>query len=306
MKKSKILIVEDEVLISMIIENAITTMGHLVCGIEDSGKKAIASAALNSPDLIIMDIKINGLMDGIETAQIIKDSYGIPVIYLTAYADQKILERAKLTEPVGYIPKPFRASELKPIVEVALYKAKMDKKLRKINEGLEATVKQRTQKMADEIAYREKAERQLKLKTDYLKQANKALKSSLDSREAETRAIKEELLLNMKNYAFPYIEMIEQQNPGDEILSIAKMLKETMNDLISPASKTLFARYINLTPQEVKIANLIKNGKNTKEISKFLNIAPSSVSTYRNHIRNKMGLLNSGTNLETYLSSFDS
>ena len=83
-----------------------------------------------------MDIKIKGSTDGIETAQKLKDSYGIPVIYLTAYADQKILERAKLTEPLGYVLKPFKPLELKSTVEVALYKAEMEKKLLKINQDL--------------------------------------------------------------------------------------------------------------------------------------------------------------------------
>ncbi len=305
MKIAKILIVEDERVVAMALEDTLISLGHSVCGLVSSGDQALKVAASASPDLVMMDIKIKGSIDGIETAKKLRDSYGIPVIFLTAYADQEILERAKLTEPLGYILKPFKSQELRSVVEVALYKAEMEIKLQKMNQELDSKVKQRTQKLTDEIAGRELAEKKLQHKTDYLRQANKALKSMLESREAEKRAIEEELLLNIKKYALPYIELIEQQKPDNEILMTVEMLKKTLNELISPASKTLFAKFINLTPQEVKIADLIRHGKTTKDIAELLNIAPSSVSTYRNHIRRKMGLLNTGTNLETYLNSLN-
>ncbi len=304
LKTAKIMIVEDERVVAMALEDTLISLGHSVCGLVSSGDQALKIASSSLPDLVMMDIKIKGSIDGIETAKRLKDHYGIPVIFLTAYADQEILERAKLTEPLGYILKPFKSLELRSVVEVAIYKAEMEKKLQKINQDLESKVKHRTQKLTDEITWRKMAEKKLQQKTDYLRQANKALKSMLESREAEKRAVEEELLLNIKKYASPYIELIEQQHPDREILMAVDMLKKTLNELISPASKTLFAKFIDLTPQEVKIADLIRHGKTTKDIAKLLNIAPSSVSTYRNHIRRKMGLLNSSTNLETYLNSF--
>ena len=245
-------------------------------------------------------------MDGVETALKLRDAYGIPVIYLTAHSDEETLKRAKLAEPLGYILKPFKSIELKSVLEVALYKAAMEKKLQEMNLELEIKVKQRTQKLADEIVSRKLAEKELQNKTDYLRQANKALKSMLENREAEKRAVEEELLLNVKKYVLPYVEMIEQQNPCKEIVMALEMMKNTISEMISPASKTLFGKYISLTPQEAKIADLIKHGKPTKDIASLLNIAPSSVSTYRNKIRKKMGILNSGTNLEIYLNSFKS
>ncbi len=305
LKTAKILIVEDERVVAMALEDTLISLGHSVCGLVSSGDQALKVASSTLPDLVMMDIKIKGSIDGIETATKLRDYHGIPVVFLTAYADQEILERAKLTEPLGYLLKPFKSLELRSVVEVALYKAEMEKKLQKMNQELEAKVKQRTKKLTDEIASRELTEKKLHNKTDYLRQANKALKSMLESREAEKRAIEEELLLNIKKYALPYIELIEHQNPDNGIIMAVDMLKKTLNELISPASKTLFAKFINLTPREVKIADLIRHGKTTKEIAELINIAPSSVSTYRNHIRRKMDLLNTRTNLETYLNSFD-
>ncbi len=304
LKTAKILIVEDERVVAMALEDTLISLGHSVCGLVNSGDQALKVASSTLPDLVMMDIKIKGSMDGVETAKKLREYHGIPVIFLTAYADQEILKRAKLTEPLGYLLKPFKSMVLRSVVEIALYRAEMEKKLHKMNQDLESKVKQRTKKLTDEITCRELAEKKLQHKTDYLRQANKALKSMLESREAEKRAIEEELLLNIKKYALPYIELIEHQNPGSEIIMTVDMLKKTLNELISPASKTLFAKFIDLTPQEVKIADLIRHGKTTKEIAELLNIAPSSVSTYRNHIRRKMDLLNTSTNLETYLNSF--
>ncbi|MBF0390974.1 MAG: response regulator [Desulfamplus sp.] len=302
-KTAKILIVEDERVVAMSIEDALIGMGHTVCGIASSGEQARLLSASNNPDLVMMDIKLKGAADGIETAKKLKELYDIPVIFLTAYSDQQILERAKLVEPLGYILKPCKVDVLKSVVEIALYKAEMEKKLQQINHQLEESVKKRTKELTDEIAHRKETEQTLREKTHFLKESNEALSSMIKTREAEKRAIEEEILLNIKKYVLPYIELIDQENPTDKLLAVTAMLRKTLNELVSPASKTLFAKYINLTPHEIKIAELIRDGKSTKEIASLVNIAPSSVSTYRNHIRKKMGLLNSRVNLETYLKS---
>ena len=177
--------------------------------------------------------------------------------------------------------------------------------LKQTYHDLEVKVKDRTQKLTAEIVYRKKAEKSLKLQSEHLLQANKALKSMVENREAEQRAMENQILLNIKQFALPYIEMIERMNPEKDLLLTLNMLKQSMTEFVSPASKRLFAKYANLTPREVKVADLIRHGKKSKEIAELLHISPSSVSTYRNHIRKKIGLLNKSTNLETYLNSFD-
>ncbi|MCK5163599.1 MAG: response regulator [Desulfobacula sp.] len=304
-KKAKILIVEDERIVALAIEEALVSMGYQICGNVAAGNSALEMIPAVSPDLVMMDIKIKGSMDGIETAQHLRKQFDIPVVFLTAFSDETILDQAKLVQPAGYVLKPFKFNELKSVVEIALYKIKMEKKLRQAHHELEQKVKDRTQKLTDEIAYRKTAEKSLKRQTDYLLQANKALKSMLENREAEQRAIEEQMLLNIKRYALPYIEMIEQMNPKKDVLMTLEMLKQSITELVSPASKRLFSKYINLTPREIQIADLIRHGKKSKEIALLLNITPSSVSTYRNHIRKKIGLLNTCTNLETYLNSLN-
>ena len=124
--KGKILIVEDEVLIAADLQSRLKNLGYTVYGKATSGKKAMELLAQYQPDLVLMDIVIQGEMDGIETAEVIRDKWGIPVVFLTAFADAGRLERAKLTYPFGYLLKPFQDRDLKITVEMALYVAKVD------------------------------------------------------------------------------------------------------------------------------------------------------------------------------------
>jgi len=130
MKKSRILVVEDQMLIALEIKDRLEDMGHEVIAMAKSGDKAIAFALDLKPDLILMDIKIEGDIDGIQTAEQIKKVMDIPILFLTAYADDKTLERAKLTEPYAYIVKPLDERELKSSIIIALYKSEIDKKLK--------------------------------------------------------------------------------------------------------------------------------------------------------------------------------
>ncbi len=136
MTTAKIMIVEDETIIAKDIETRLKTMGYTVVSIENTGEQAVEKAQLNSPDLILMDIRLRGRMDGIEAAELIRSRMDIPVIFLTAYADEKNLERAKHTMPYGYILKPFQDRDLEVTVEIALYTAKVDSKRRQYEVAL--------------------------------------------------------------------------------------------------------------------------------------------------------------------------
>jgi PAS domain S-box-containing protein/putative nucleotidyltransferase with HDIG domain len=125
MKKKRILIVEDERIVVDDIKISLGRLGYDVCGIAASGLEAIKKAKEMRPDIILMDIVLKGKMDGIEAAQKIRTRFDIPVIYLTAYADDKTLARAKVTEPFGYILKPFEDRDVHSSIEMGLYRNKM-------------------------------------------------------------------------------------------------------------------------------------------------------------------------------------
>ena len=126
----RILVVEDEIIIAMEIEDRLDTLGYEVVEVVSSGAEAIQAAAEMQPDLVLMDIMLKGPMDGIQAASQIQARFHIPVIYLTAYADENTLQRAKISRPFGYLLKPFEKRELQIAIEIALYKHQMERKLR--------------------------------------------------------------------------------------------------------------------------------------------------------------------------------
>ena len=141
MTETQILVVEDESIVAEDIRRTLQHMGYSVPSIVASGEKAIKEVEKNNPDLVLMDIMLPGKMDGIEAAEQIHSRFNIPVVYLTAYSDEKFIERAKITEPFGYIIKPFKKRELQINIEIALYKHKMEKKLKESEQWLATTLK---------------------------------------------------------------------------------------------------------------------------------------------------------------------
>lgn len=130
-----ILVVEDEANVAQVMCVRLESYGYHVCDVVSSGKAAINAAQRLNPDIIIMDIKIEGAIDGIETARQIRSHIDVPIIFLSAYKDEELLERARLIEPSGYIVKPYEGSQLSISVEMALFKHQQERKrLRLVNE----------------------------------------------------------------------------------------------------------------------------------------------------------------------------
>jgi two-component system response regulator len=134
MVNEKILVVEDEELIGQDIKILLEDLGYEVPALVPSGEEAISRAGETHADLVLMDIMLEGEMDGIEAANKINNQFGIPIIYLTAYRNEEILERAKLTEPYAYIIKPFEERELRTNVEIALNRHKAEQEKIKLTE----------------------------------------------------------------------------------------------------------------------------------------------------------------------------
>jgi len=127
MDNVKILIVEDEMIIAMEIQDRVEGLGYEVLDMASSGEEALKIVRKETPDLILMDIMLKGGIDGVETATQIRQTLNVPIIYLTAYADNNTLQRAKITEPSGYILKPVNEKELQIAIEIGLYKHQMEK-----------------------------------------------------------------------------------------------------------------------------------------------------------------------------------
>ena len=129
MSTPTLLIVEDERIIALDLRRRVEKFGYTVCDVVSTAAEAVSAAEKYLPDIVLMDIMLNGERDGTDAAVDVKERFGIPVVFLTAYADEQTLKRAKRAEPVGYVLKPFKERELYTTIEIALYKSRVDKTL---------------------------------------------------------------------------------------------------------------------------------------------------------------------------------
>ena len=140
MAETRIMIVEDEWTVAEEIKMVLQGMEYDVTSMSSSGEEAVQNAEKDRPDLVLMDIVLEGEMDGIAAANEIRSRFNIPIVFLTAYTDDKILERASITGPFGYIVKPFVNEDLKISVEIAMYKFRLEKERKRFIEGLQGAL----------------------------------------------------------------------------------------------------------------------------------------------------------------------
>jgi signal transduction histidine kinase len=162
MTATRVLLVEDERVVALHLRQQLGKLGYLVVAAAASGEETLRQIEAQQPDVILMDIHIEGPIDGIETTSLICPDLQIPVIYLTAYADETTLERARATKPYGYLLKPFSARELHATIQMALARRAADAALRDNEQRLGLLVKARTEELERQIGERLKVERVLR------------------------------------------------------------------------------------------------------------------------------------------------
>jgi PAS domain S-box-containing protein len=190
--------------------------------------------------------------------------------------------------------------------------------LRRAHDELEKRVQERTaelmktnKELKAEIFNRKKAEKALKqrggeleIKTIGLEEANTALKVLLRQREEDKIELEEKVLLNVRELVLPYLEKLKMKKLGEKQRAYIGIIESNLNDIVSPFVHGLSSKLIKLSPTELQVSNLIKQGNTTKEIAEIMNLATSTIDFHRNNIRKKFGIKNKKTNLRTYLSSF--
>jgi len=173
--KANILIVEDEAIIAADLAGMLRRLGYEVSATTGLAEEALDLAREHRPDLVLMDIRLAGAMDGVEAAGIIRRELDLPVIFLTAHSDQATLERAKLAEPFGYLLKPFEELGLETHIEMALYKHSAERKLRQARDELEIRIQERTRELKE---VNESLEHRVAERTAELQAANTKLRDS--------------------------------------------------------------------------------------------------------------------------------
>ncbi len=190
-----------------------------------------------------------------------------------------------------------------------------EQKLQRAYESLEQRVDERTGELVranvrlkKEIEERKQAElsllqkeEELRLKSINLEEANTALKVLLKRGEQDKNELEDKVLSNIKELALPYVEKLRNTGLDDKQKTLLEILESNLNDIVSPFLKKLSSQYLNLTPTEIQVANLIREGKATKEIAELLTISERAIEFHRNNIRDKLGLKKSKTNLRSYL-----
>jgi len=288
---NRLIIADDEVIISTQLEEFLSTQGFDIVGIAASGQDAVEMAMELKPDLMLMDIVMPGKLDGIAAAEKINRALKIPVIFLTAYADEEMIQRAKPIGPFGYVLKPIQERQILAAIEIALHKKDMEKRLQEAHDLLEQRVEERT--------------RELRLKTENLEEMNTALKVLLKKREEDKNELEEKVIYNIKEMVMPFLEKLEKTRLDTRQRTYLEILDSNLEDIVSPFAKTLSTRYLNLTPSEIQIANLVKHGKTTKEIAELLSLSTRTIESHRDSIRKKLGIKNQKANLRTHLMSYE-
>jgi PAS domain S-box-containing protein len=177
---------------------------------------------------------------------------------------------------------------------------------------LEELVQERTAELADanrrlkqQVEERERAEAALRAQSSHLAEVNTALRVLLKKREEDKREVQENVLSNIKELVLPYLTRVRRGRLDPHQKTMIEILEANLENIISPFISKISSRYLNFTPMEIRVANLIKEGKTNKEIAELLLISKNTVLFHRHHIRTKLGLRNKKINLRTHLLAFD-
>ena len=217
---------------------------------------------------------------------------GLPVIVTTGAGNEEIAVAAMKRGAYDYLIKDAAGRYLETLplrVDIALKRHRTERQLQEYQENLEVLVHERT--------------KQLDIETQKLEEMNTALRVILNQRNEDKVRIEETILGNLKELVFPYIRSLKKLERSKQKRAYIEIIESNLNSIIEPFAKRLSSKFINLTPMEIKVADLIKHGKSTKEIAEMFSLSQKTVETHRSIIRRKLGLTHKKANLRTYLLS---
>jgi len=276
MKPSDILIVDDNPDMIHLLGNLLTEHGHQVRAAKDSSR-ALNIAQSNPPELFMLDIEMPG-MDGYELCAELKQQEElreVPVIFVSGHEQQEQKIRAFEVGGVDYICKPIHAGEL-------LSRVNNHVELYRLRKELQAQVEEKTREVEETLT---------------------ALRVLMTQQQQDSKEAEKTILNNINNLVIPYAERLQKTPLNDNQRSILEILianlKQVSDSLINNSSLL----EMKLTPVEIQVANLIREGKQTKEIASLLNLSDLTISTHRKNIRRKLNIKDRKLSLNAYLAS---
>jgi DNA-binding response OmpR family regulator/DNA-binding CsgD family transcriptional regulator len=270
-----------------------------------SGEIALKAVQEDIPDLILLDIMMPG-MDGFEVCSKLKSdtrTQDIPIIFISALGDTEDKIKGFQAGGVDYITKPFHAAEVLARIETHLALRNMQLQLlreigeRKLaEEDLQQAHVELEQRVADRTA-------ELNRKTERLTETNIALKILLEKREEDKKELQEKVMFNIEKLIFPYLEKLKKRCDNESQKALMEIIRSNLAEITSSFVYNYKDYLSNLTPNQIQIADLIKQGQTTKEIASLLNLSPSTIACHRQEIRRRLSLTNKKINLQAALTA---
>ena len=288
-KTIRLLLVEDDQVDQMAFARSVKAKGlNYTTTIVGSKSEAREIVARNEFDIIVADYILG---DG-TVFELFDHFRGLPVIVITGAGNEEVAVDAMKKGAYDYLIKDAAGRYLETLplkVDIALKRRQTETQLQEYQENLETLVQKRTE--------------QLDIETRKLEEMNTALRVILNQRNEDKVRIEETILGNLKELVFPYIRNLKKLERSKQKRAYIEIIEANLNSIIEPFAKRLSSTFINLTPMEIKVADLIKHGKSTKEIAEMFGLSQKTVETHRSIIRKKLGLTNKKANLRTYLLS---
>ncbi len=310
MDNLNILLVDDEEIIRLTVGNNLREAGYGV-EVAENAQQACAMLDKKSYDLVLTDL----VMEGGDGLQVLKKAKSIDllcsVVLMTGYGSMNSAILALRDGAVDYILKPFENDELlfrisrcmqKRILQLELQKA--EKKLQKSHAALEKKVQDRTRLLQLEIKRNQEIQLELERKNHEITDRNTALRVLLEQQEKARRDLERTIMENLKKNLFPYLDLLQNKLKSREEEMLVSTIKVNINKISSTFTQELSSARLNLTPREVQIAEMIRQGKSSKDIALVFNLSVGTVDFYRNNLRKKLGIRNRKISLRNYLLTF--
>ncbi len=328
-KTPVVLVVDDTEIDIDILAMTLSTEEYRVAAATNGGQ-ALEMVGKVSPDLILLDVMMPE-MDGLEVCRRLKgdaETRDIPVIFLTVKDETEDILQGYKAGAVDYVTKPFNSAELLARVRthvelkkkrdneqelISILKTTLEERkqaelaLQEAHDNLERLVGERTselllknKQLLEEVEERKRAEAALGSKSQKLEEFNTALKVLLEQRERDKDELEQWVLSNIKNLIIPNVEKLKRIGVK-KAATYAGILESNLKDLTSSFSQRLSSKYVNLSAREIQVANLVKEGKTSKDIAEIMNISERTIDFHRKNIRKKLGLDKKRVNLRASL-----
>lgn len=299
-----ILVVDDDASVRKLIHSTLQREGYRCVEAANSqeGRHLLASEPFA---LLVSDIHMPE-ESGLDLIAHVNSTFeDTAVVIITMTDDIETTQRALSLDIYGYMVKPVDRNQIVMGVANALRRRQLELEQKHHCQDLEAKIQHQARKLAEIVETLKDRESELAMKMKELEGLNAAVKVLMNSREADRINLEENIQSNVRQFILPCINRLKKESgKNQKIQSEFQLLETSLNDLLAPFARQISADYYGLTPNEIKVALLIKQGMTTKEIARELNLSVNTIMTHRYKIRTKLGIKNKARNLQVHLKQF--